>query len=482
MGCRVVGVVLLGGVVALAAPASAGDHAADEAATTRYLRGQVVMVGAKGERIPAKGVKLWIRGRGDPALSRDGGEFRLLIPKVFRPGDRLTIEAEKKGYRIQHPLEGEIHLPADFEKDAIEVRLLPVGSRLFLTDAAIENLIGQMRVRARDQITATSNPGEVDPARYVPEWAAKYGLSPTEVRSEVARWASEVEANRGSDLLKRSSGAFARREFEEAAHLSHNAGEESLGELVKLEKQDQALAAKKRALRESAATAFKTEGDSAYTGLRFEQALTAYRRILDLVRREGEPMRWAAAWADIGKTEDQIGIRVEGPTLQDHLSRSVEAYKLALQVRTRDQVPQDWANTQNNLGAVLRDQGERTAGQKGNELLGQALEAYELALQVRTRDQFPQDWAMTQNNLGNVLSDLGERTAGQKGNDLLGQSVEAYKLALQVRTRDQLPQDWAMTQNNLGVVLSDLGERTAGQKGNDLLGQAVEACKLALQV
>ena len=365
MGRRVAMIALLGWVVALAAPASAGDHAADEAATTRYLRGQVVMVGAKGERILAKGVKLWIRGRGDPALSRDGGEFRLLIPKVFRPGDQLTIEAEKKGYRIQYPLPGEARVPADFEKDTLEVRLLPVGSKLFLTDAAIENLIEQTRSRARDQITATSRSGDVDLGRYVKEWAVKYGLSLEEVRSEVERWASDVEVKRGSDLLKRSNAAFARREFEEAARLSHDAAEESLRELARVEKQEQAVAAKRRALREAAATALKTEGDSAYTGLRFDQALAAYRRVLDLVRREDEPTLWAAAWTDIGRAEAQIGIRVEGPPLQDHLSHSLDAYKQALQVYTRDQLPQEWAATQNNLDAVLKVLGEPTAAQKG---------------------------------------------------------------------------------------------------------------------
>jgi tetratricopeptide (TPR) repeat protein len=525
---------VVGRVIASLVMATVAEHAAPAAGAEdgRYLRGEVMVVGDRGERRPVKGVKVWLRETGDPQVSRDGGQFRLYVPPRLHAGSRITIEADKEGFRIWEPLEGEARVPDDLKGETIEIRLLPVGSKLFLTSAAIERLIADAASRSREQITKDSRAGQVDLGRYLREWATKYGLSLDDVKTEVDRWATEVENNRQGDLLTRSRAAFARREFDEAQRLSHDAAESALADLQGLERQAQAIADKKRAARDLAVNALKAEGDAAFTSLRFDAALAAYRRVIGIVNRQDDPIQWAGAWRDLARAERQLGIRVAGPALHEHLRRSREAAESALQVYTRQQHPQDWAATQNDLASVLDELGTRTAGQKGSELLGQAAEAYRLALQVRTpqqypqdwaatqnglgivlahlgtqtggtkgvnlldeavetfrsavraypREQLPEDWAMTQNNLGNSLAELGLRTNEQKAIELLGQAAEAYRLALQVYTRKQLPEDWAMTQNNLGNVLVELGLRTDGQKGIELLGQAAEAYRLALQV
>jgi tetratricopeptide (TPR) repeat protein len=452
------------------------------AGESRYLRGEVVVVGDLGDRRPEKGVKLWLRETGDPQVSREGGQFRLYVPPRLRGGSRITIEADKKGFRIWQPLEGEARVPDDLERETIEVRLLPVGSKLFLTGGAIERLIADAATRSRDQITRESRSGQVDLGRYIREWATKYGLSVDDVKMEVDRWATEVENNRRGDLLMRSRAAFARGELAEAERLSHDAAESALAQLKGLQNQARTISDQERAARELAVSALKAEGDAGYTSLRFEAAVAAYRRVLGIVNRQDDPWSWAGASLDVARSEMELGIRVEGPTVHEHLGRARDACENALQVYTRLQYLQGWALAENILGGVLEELGTRTAAPKGNELLGQAADAFRASLQVRTREQLPQEWAATQGNLGGVLIELGRQMAEPKGNELLAQGAEAYRLVLQVYTREQHPQEWAMAQNNLGLVLDELGMRTAAPKGNELLAQAADAFRATLQV
>jgi hypothetical protein len=85
---------------------------------------------------------------------------------------------------------------------------------------------------------------------------------------------------------------------------------------------------------------------------------------------------------DVAKTNVQIGVRTEGPAVQQHLAQAVAAYRAALQVYTRELLPQQWATTQNNLGAALGEQGIRTGGEEGRRLLAQAVDAFRGALGI----------------------------------------------------------------------------------------------------
>ena len=85
---------------------------------------------------------------------------------------------------------------------------------------------------------------------------------------------------------------------------------------------------------------------------------------------------------------------------------AMEAFRQVLEARTRELAPLDWAKTQNDLGLLLTALGER---ESGTARLEDAVTTYRLALEERTRARVPLDWAATQVNLGWALRTLGVR-------------------------------------------------------------------------
>ncbi len=164
-----------------------------------------------------------------------------------------------------------------------------------------------------------------------------------------------------------------------------------------------------------------------------------------------KPRRRSTMQEALGNALVTLGERERGT---ERLEQAVEAYRAVLEERTRERMPLAWAATQNNLGSALAILGER---ESGIERLEQAVEAYCAALKERTRERVPLAWAATQNNLGSALVTLGER---ESGTERLEQAVEAHRAALKERTRERVPLDWAMTQINLGDALLTLQKRS----------------------
>ena len=140
------------------------------------------------------------------------------------------------------------------------------------------------------------------------------------------------------------------------------------------------------------------------------------------------PEHRAALHVTLGDALSILGEREAGT---ERLEQAVDAYRAVLEVYTRERVPLDWAGTQNNLGTALASLGER---ETGTEHLEQAVDTYRAVLEVYTRERVPLDWAMTQNNLGAALMSLGEREAGT---ERLEQAVDTYRAALEVYTRER---------------------------------------------
>ena len=440
----------------------------------QILKGKVLLVGQHDETTPAIGVDVILEETGDTVTTVAGGLFRLFIADKFKAGEEITLQVTKPDWRIQYPLDGETHIPADLDKDRIEIRLLPLGSKKFWSADRIEKFIQDTAEQAKEQVTREGRPEDIDFSRYIKEWATQYGFSAQQAKAEIDQWVAEVQQKQ-DDLYKLGLAAYAEKNFGKAGELF------TLSAKAKV-KQLEALDQERERLTEETIRDFRLAGDAEYNNYRFDKALSAYQQALGYVSQEQRPQLWATLINEVALAHHQIGIRTHGPAVHEHLNAAVAAFYNVLQVRTRAHLPQDWAETQNNLGLMLQEQGIRTKGQAGQRLLGQAVTAYLNALQVFTRAQLPQHWAWTQNNLGNALSEQGIRTGGEAGQRLLGQAVTAYLNALQVFTRAQLPQHWAWTQNNLGNALQVQGIRTGGEASQRLLGQAVTAYLNALQV
>jgi tetratricopeptide (TPR) repeat protein len=263
--------------------------------------------------------------------------------------------------------------------------------------------------------------------------------------------------------------------FGEAGKLLSEAAEKKAEQLDEIRKEVEKLT-------EETVSSFRLAGDAYSNNYAFDRALAAYERALEYASRKVVPHLWAAIVTQIGKAYYELGIRVEKPALNHHLSAAVDAYRQALEVQSQEELSQDWARTQTHLGAALREQGVRLGGEAGQRLLGEAVMAYQQALEVQTRGYLSQDWARTQTHLGTALREQGVRLGGEAGQRLLDKAVRAYRRALEVQTRGHLPQDWARTQTHLGTALREQGVRLGGEAGQRLLNEAVMAYQQALGV
>jgi len=445
------------------------------------LRGKVMLVGTQHELTPAEGVMVTLEETGDSERTKAGGLFNLHLPDAFGAGERITLQVDKDGWRIQYPLDGELRVPEPTEHQRVAIRLLPLGSKKWWSDDRIEKFIADTAARAKEQVVGDQERQEPDFGRYIKEWAVQYGFSAEEARAEIERWSAEVQQKQ-DDFYKLGLAAFAEKSFGKAERLFRESAAVNAQRMRKSERRIEKEKQRVEDYREATIRDYRLAGDAAYNDYSFTKALDAYRAALDYTDQDQRPRQWAEVIMDVAKANAQIGIRTEGPAVQQRLAEAVAAYRAALEVYTRALLPQDWAMTQNNLGAALSDQGSRTGGEEGRRLLAEAVAAYRAALEVYTRALLPQQWAATQNNLGAALSDQGTRTGGEEGRRLLAEAVAAYRAALEVYTRALLPQDWAMTQNNLGNALRNQGTRTGGEVGRRLLAEALDAFRGALGI
>jgi tetratricopeptide (TPR) repeat protein len=360
-------------------------------AQERWLRGEVIHIGGNGEKLPDVNVTVIMKQTGDRDTTDSRGCFRVFLPNAFKAGEKVILDVEKPDWRIQYPLEGETQIPDDLQKTLVEVRLLPVGSKLFWTHDRIEKFIQDTAEQSKQQVKPEGKPEEIDFSRYIKDWAAKYGFNAQQAREEIDKWIADIEKNQ-NDLYKLGLAAFAKKNFHEASVLFNESAELKAKKLEEVKQQEKTLT-------EEVVRDFRLTGDAHYNNYAFDRALQAYQRALPYVAKQQTPQLWAAIMLDIGNTHAELGYRTGGLDIHRHLTAAVQVYNQALEVYTRETLPQDWAMTQNNLGNALRDQGIRTGGERGTQLLAEAVAAYRQALEVRTRETLPPQWAQTHDNL-----------------------------------------------------------------------------------
>jgi hypothetical protein len=453
------------GLTLVTAPALAGR---------RELQGKLVLVDAQDREAPAVGLDIECEETGGSDTTRVGGLFKIPLPDVLLPGDRITLRVQRTHWRIWQPLAGEVAVPGRaHEKKVVTVKLLEAGAARLLSEAAVERLLLDAASKSKEQVEAGGRPAEIQLRRYLDEWARQYGFNPEQVKAEVDRWIAAAQAH-ADDPRRLALVEFANNDFERASSLAAQWA-------AAAERRQREVGMGEQTVRSDAIQAYRLAGDAQYDNYRFETASEFYRKALALSSARRSPTMWAAIQDDLGKAARELGTRAEGEAARQHLDESIAAHQAALQARTRA-LPQQWADSQYSLGHALKQQGGRDRSDAGRALLAQAVEAYRAALEVYTRQRTPQQWATIQNSLGSVLQEQGNRSPGEAGRMLLAQAEEAYRAALEVHTRRDTPQQWATIQNSLGTVLQDQANRSPGEAGEALLAQAVAAYRAALEV
>jgi uncharacterized caspase-like protein len=203
------------------------------------------------------------------------------------------------------------------------------------------------------------------------------------------------------------------------------------------------------------AVVIQTIGERSTDTKALEEAAGMFRDSLAIFEREKDDVNWAAAQNNIGNVLMTLGERESGP---GKLGDSVAAFRSVLEKRDRAKSALDWAGTQNNIGIALYKLALR---ETGTERLLESKAAYRLALEEYTREKSPAEWAMVQNNLGNTLSALA---AARNDVALYDEAAASYRASLQVRTREQLPMLWAMSQLNLAGALDSIAKYEQGSE------------------
>src|SRR5712691_11871802 len=240
-------------------------------AQERWLLGEVIHIGENGEKIPEVNVTVIMNLR-DRYNTDSRGVFRIFLPKAFKAGEKVRLDVEKPEWRIQYPLDGEMQIPDDPQKTLVEVRLLPVGSKLFWTHDRIEKFIQDVAEKAKQQVTPDGKPEQLDFSRYVKEWAVKYGFSVQQAKAEIDAWIADVEKNQ-NDLYTLGLAAFARKNFGEASKLFNDSAEYKANKLAEIKQREQTLTTE--VVRD-----FRLAGDAYGNDNRPDQALQAYQRAM----------------------------------------------------------------------------------------------------------------------------------------------------------------------------------------------------------
>lgn len=94
------------------------------AAPPRELIGKLFHRGESGEQIAEAGIAVSLEPPGGSATTNSQGIFRLPLPPVIRADDKVTLGVEKAGWRIYHPLDGEVRVPAEPRRHLEHVELM----------------------------------------------------------------------------------------------------------------------------------------------------------------------------------------------------------------------------------------------------------------------------------------------------------------------------------------------------------------------
>jgi tetratricopeptide (TPR) repeat protein len=482
---------------------------ATAAQPARELRGKVFHLGENGEEVVEAGIIVTLQENGASDDANDQGIFRLSLllssGGTFKAHDPVTLSSDKPGWRIRYPLDGELRIPPNLDREIVKVELLPAGSKLFWTHDRLEKFIRDLSEKVKQAEAREAQAPKTRSAKGLPRPRPGTRTSPRGSLPLSLPPAFQPGESIGFARLLRTSGRIERsmRDLSETARQeTGSAREASTPPLASgFDRHIQEWAAQYGFSAEEAKveigrwiTEVKTHQEDAHRlGLaafaegRFAEASRHFRHSArERTRQLDETRHRREGPAEQGRLREELvrDLRLEGDSFLNggNPLKALASYQEAHRYTSREETPELWA-------ATLHDNGF-AHGRLGNEgppaaraaHVTKAIQAYRRTLLVYTREKLPQQWAMTQNNLGVALREQALRTDGERSHELLAEAVEACRQALLVYVRDRFPLEWATTQSNLAIALRAQAVRIEGQRGAELLAEAVAAYRQALLV
>ncbi|WP_142848720.1 hypothetical protein [Telmatospirillum sp. J64-1] len=196
-------------------------------------------------------------------------------------------------------------------------------------------------------------------------------------------------------------------------------------------------------LEKSTASALMAKADRSKQPNHYEDAIAAYRRVLENLPRTAMPAEWAAMQNRLGLALYRLDLQTGRTEL---LKEAFVAFQSALQVHTRAESPQRWAEVMHNLALALEVYGDQM---KSPDVLEKAIEACRLVAEVRSRESNPVAWAAVMNTLGSALFLLDKHS---KGSEHLDEAADALRQAAEIYTALGARRPAAVAQRNLAHV------------------------------
>lgn len=199
------------------------------------------------------------------------------------------------------------------------------------------------------------------------------------------------------------------------------------------------------------------------------QAIAAYKSVLQICNKTTNPFFWARA-------EDELGVAFcdlsKGNKMQN-VKNGIDAYEKALEILTKDTFPSEWAQIQSDLGYAYTILAESDPGDK----FEYAISACQLALTVVSETNFPGQWAAAEHNLGVAYTSFHKRWE-HDSDESLKKAIEAFQASLRIFTETNHPLEWAQVKMSLGMAYANL---STGNLASNLT-QGINAEELALKV
>jgi len=226
----------------------------------RKLCGKAYIIGIQEELNPIKNATLRIEETDDSDVTTSTGHFCIPLKDVFKAGDTVTVRVDSKDYQIYDPPAGKVRVPADLAKTKETVRLDKTGSHRFMTTQAFNLMMENIAGKAKAEVKADQPQRKPDLTPYLKEWAAQYGFTVDQVRTELDKWSKEST----DDLYELGLKAFYEKNFQEAARNFNSSAEQNKSLMEKKRKETEEL--QEKVIRD-----YRLAGDSWYNDYRFDK-------------------------------------------------------------------------------------------------------------------------------------------------------------------------------------------------------------------
>jgi len=461
------------------------------------------------------------------------GEAKLVVSQGALKRDLRIVISGVDNLVIFQPADGQLNgLPA-----VIKVTLLPRATAKLLEEPGlVQALLRRMSMQiARQQKTiaalenqdnaAGDESGQMekpDLGAALEQWASVNGFSADQVNKMVQAWTEEIHRKGGAATKDEMALAeLALKHYAAAQQLFHQARDADIQEAGELDRQQQALEARKKAHEEELkadeaaqqalqdklldswqgmldhskqeADTFQSNGQFHEAALTLESAATTLEAVHNKNPDEADLHElWLSAVSDAvtalsDEEDDQVesemfaGKTPVGVDSAALLAKAAEDFKLLDREYSAlgehddaESAETNLGDTEDQLGDLLASEAMLASGDKAVALYDQAVAADRNALDVYTKSGNTQKQLSTQLDLASIYLEESKNASGSRAETLQAEASQAYQTALGSLNSNGLSSgDRAEMEVQLGIAIDQQGGPTSRQRALVLFDQAV---------